>query len=199
MTKTIKSVIGDFNVQKLTQKNKEYHEIGTPRLFIDITKKAIEQYKAGEFKVGGMAKKYPVENTHVKSCWIAPAITYNWALPAKGDEVDTEILYLQTENDGYYYDYFNNTIGASLKELNLKDNSIGEFKSFVLSGEVDEPTQYYQVYYTIGNSPVLSTVVTSYIDSTDAAARFVHSVVNASVQKVINLTKSQAVVMGLNF
>ena len=38
MTKTIKSVIGDFNVQKLQQKNEELHATGTPRLFIETIK-----------------------------------------------------------------------------------------------------------------------------------------------------------------
>ena len=201
MTKTIKSVIGNYCIQKLTAENKALHEKGTPRLFINSIKNAIEQYKKGDFQVSGMTRKYTVADEEVTAVYVATATAYNWSLPARGDEVDTEILYMQTLDSGFYYDYFSNTIVKNLDELNLKEGSVGEFKSFVLTGEEDEPTHYYLVKYTVQNSPVLSTVVTfggnkkiEYVADLFAGYNDMATVVSVTL-----ITKAQAVARGLNF
>ena len=194
MTKTIKSVIGDFNVQKLQQKNEELHATGTPRLFIETIKSAIEQYKSGDFQVKGMKKKYQVGDYVAIGVFVAKAITYNLSLPAKGDEVETEVLFIQTNSGGYYYDYFNNVIGKSPSELNLKPDSLGEFQSFVLTDEADEPSGYYKVLYSIGDSPELSLIIPA-INDDDAASK----ILNGQVRMVLTISKASAVERGLNF
>lgn len=196
MTSTIKSVIGDFNIQKLQQKNKELHEIGTPVAIKNAIKSAIAQYKDGDFKVGGMNKKYTVADMEAIAVYTTTATAQNWSLPARGDDVPTEVLYIMTQNGGYYYDYFNNVIAASLDELHVKD--VGEWTNYLLEGEGSEVSQYFQFYYTVNNSPELTTLVTSYIDSTDAAAKFKTAHPLANIVSVRGLTKAQAVERGLN-
>ena len=194
---TIKSVIGEFSVQKLQLKNEHLHQEGTPRLFIETIKAAIEQYKSGNFQVKGMSRKYPVAELEVKRVYVATATTYNWALPAQGEEVPTEILYMQTVDDvGYYYNYFNNTIGISMEELKVKD--VSPFKSFVLPSEKDDPTHYHLVTYKVDNSPILSMIITSHIDSTDAAAKF-RMIYPYEIVSVATLSKAEAASLHLNF
>ena len=194
MIKTIKNVIGDFNVQKLQQKYQDLHEVGSPRLFIETIKAALEQYKSGNFQVKGMKKKYPVADVEALGVYITKAITYNWSLPAKGDEVETEVLFIQTADGGYYYDYFNNIIGKYINELNIKPDSWEEYKSFVLTDEADEPSGYYKVYYStpIHGTPMLSLIVPA-DNANDALFKVQDSV------RVETITKAQAVERGLNF
>ena len=197
MTKTIKSVIGDFNIQKLNQKNEELHKVGTPRVFIEAIKAAIQRYTDGDFQVKGMNKKHQVADVEVINVYITTAVTYNWALPARGDEVPTEVLFLQTKDGGYYYDHFTNTIGATLDELHLKDGSIGSWKPFILTNEAEEPSGYYEISYTTSNSPILTTIIYTRANAKRVGANFKRKHPNVKVLQVEYLTKAQATNRGL--
>ena len=197
MTKTVKSVIGEYNIQKLNQKNEELHKIGTPRVFIEAIKAAIQRYTDGDFQVNRMNKKYLVADVEVTNVYVTTAITYNWALPARGDEVSTEVLFLQTKDGGYYYDHFTNTLGATLKELNLKEGSIGSWKPFILTDEAEEPSGYYEISYTTSNSPILTTVVYTKANLKRVGINFKRKYPNVNVIQVEYLTKAQATNRGL--
>lgn len=197
MKKTIKSVIGGFNLQKLHEKNEELHAMGTPRVFIDAIKATIAQYESGDFQVKGLTKKYQVSDTAVKNVYIASAITYNWALPARGDEVGTEILYLQTEDGGYYYNYFNNTIGKTLDEISIKPDSASEFTSFLLPEETEEMSNYLNIKYTVSKtSPVFSVVINTFGNESKAVKLFKANTVLADIVSAEYFTKAEAIKRG---
>lgn len=197
MTKTVKSVIGEYNIQKLNQKNEELHKIGTPRIFIEAIKAAIQRYTDGDFQVNRMNKKYLVADVEVTNVYVTTAITYNWALPARGDEVSTEVLFLQTKDGGYYYDHFTNTLGATLKELNLKEGSIGKWQAFLLTDETEEASGYYEISYTAPNSPILTAIVYTRANASRVGINFKRKHPNVNVIQVEFLTKAQAVARNL--
>ena len=200
MKKTVNDVIRNFNVQALEAELVKLHEAGTPRLIIETLKKEVEIVKATEPQVKGISKKHQIGELQVANVYVATdAEAKNYALPHHGTPTPTTILYIVLENGNeYYYDYFNNKIGATLEELNLATLPT-MFTNWLMQEEYTEDSGLFEVSYRFSpNAPVLTAIVTGE-DLYDAAGIIDKKYPKAIVIDVAAISKGAAIKLGLNF
>lgn len=200
MTKTINSVIANFNLIELTKKYHELHEVGAPRLFIEGVKAMMEDAKAGKVTVKGMARKHQVGDKAVKAVYAANTVAYDYAKPHHGDEMSTTVLMLVMDKGGvYFWDFFTNQIGKTQDELSIKPVETG-WTSWIMMDEANEDSGYFDIAYSSKGTPTQVTTTIFATDSFSAKSNFMAMYGNwAEIKSVKAVTKAEAIKRGLNF
>ena len=127
---TIKEIIGDFRAYGVQQHLNKLQQIKAPAIICQKLAKQVADFKAGLFKVKGLARKYRVANVAVTAVYVADTQAHVYSTQTVGvgaakeqfvqcKTTPTTVLRFETAQGVYYYDAANNQIGSDLIELDL--------------------------------------------------------------------------------